>query len=86
MLMEKLAAHNAMTELKCITSVIVLLHDVARMTCDFRDMFHHLRSVAEDALTTPWTSVRSWSQKVFDQVEGKRLIWSDRQGMQNYHH
>ena len=51
---QKLAACNSMSELKYITAFIVLLHDVEVYdTRDFRDMFHHLCSVAKDSLMTP---------------------------------
>ena len=52
---QKLAARSSITELEYITAYIVLLHDEEVYdTRESRDMFHHLRSMAEDSLNTPW--------------------------------
>ena len=83
-LKDKLAVRISLGSNEYINALIALLMEGGAVEHeDSAHVLRHLHEVSTDSMARKWEPVRTWSQRVFDLVEKKKIKWDEYQLIQN---
>lgn len=75
---QKLDLRHTLSPLEYINASLLLWSDPSAYDPeDSQAIMDHITEVSTDALVRPWTSVRRWSNFIWDSVDKGRCVWSD---------
>lgn len=75
---QKLDVRHTLSPLEYINASLLLWNDPSAYDPeDSQPIIDHITEVSTDALVRPWSSVRRWSDFVWDSVDKGRCVWAD---------